>query len=313
MELKQRKFINNIPQFDVGKNGQSSFEPISEAPIWVDKNNQGGTNSQNSAKSRWGLYDGYGTAYSSQTDVLSATTRSINNPNAGYNYTNNIGYDLGEFEYVGYDKTSKQESPSVPAIITGSSGGSQNSNSGLQTDSGGNAAGFGGQAGMIGNIAQMGNQDIVAWYNHVFHQPKAGQILSEAGTTNANVMGYGYRRINDIDEASYKRREKEQAVGGTLNAMAHGVSTGMQTGGPVGAIVGGIAGLAGGVSAHILGSKNLKEELTYANNLKNRLNIFNRSGAMTQAKQDYYYTNKGYTLDDVLYANRGKDLKRPIL
>ena len=159
----------------------------------------------------------------------------------------------------------------------------------------------------------MGNQDIVAWYNHVFHQPKAGQILSEAGTTNANVMGYGYRRINDIDEASYKRREKEQAVGGTLNAVAHGASTGMQTGGPIGAIVGGVAGLAGGISAHILGSNNLKEELTYANNLKNRLNIFNRSGAMTQAKQDYYYTNKGYTLDDVLYANRGKDLKRPIL
>ena len=245
------------------------------------------------------MYSGYGISTPQQRDVLDATTRSINNPNAGYNNIN--------------DTSAKQESPSAPAIITASSGGSQNSNSGLQTDSGGNAAGFGGQAGMIGNIAQMGNQDIVAWYNHVFHQPKAGQMLSEAGTTNANVMGYGYRRINDIDEASYKRREKEQAVGGTLNAVAHGASTGMQTGGPVGAIVGGIAGLAGGISAHILGSKNLKEELTYANNLKNRLNIFNRSGAMTQAKQDYYYTNKGYTLDDVLYANRGKDLKRPIL
>lgn len=291
MELKQRKFINNIPQFDVGKNAYTN---------WVDTNRQGGINSTNQAKSRWSMYEGYGVSTPQQRDILDATTRSINNPNAGYN-------DLDE------TPTLKQQPSYTPQTIVTSTSDDMSSDVGLQTDSKSSTSDFGGKAGMIGNIAQMGNQDIVAWYNHVFHQPKAGQILSEAGTTNANVMGYGYQRINDIDEASYKRREKEQAVGGTLNAVAHGASTGMQTGGFIGAIVGGVAGLAGGVSAHILGSKNLKEELTYANNLKNRLNIFNRSGAMTQAKQDYYYTNKGYTLDDVLYANRGKDLKRPIL
>jgi hypothetical protein len=124
-------------------------------------------------------------------------------------------------------------------------------------------------------------------------------------------MGYGYRHINDFNGSTYTRQEAANAYTGTLGAMGHGAAAGASVGGPIGGIVGAAVGLAGGITAHIFGRNKLEKQIERAKAFRERLNAFNRSSAMGKALTNDYYLRYGNTADDILYANRGKDLKQP--
>lgn len=185
-------------------------------------------------------------------------------------------------------------------------------------------------------------------FQGVKHEP---ELLGDAGQSNDQVMGIGYRRQNYIDRGAELKDLRRENVNNTLTTAATGAALGGSTAGLIGAIgglgagaaaagtataaggaaAGAAAGAAGGSVVPIVGTaigalvgvgiglyagsrrkKKLKRRIYDAQTLANQQNIYNRGAAMTAGLQQNYGLDYSDTQDDILYANRGKDLRQPI-
>lgn len=83
----------------------------------------------------------------------------------------------------------------------------------------------------------------------------------------------------------------------------------------VGTLIGGAAGAVIGLFGGLFGSKKARErqrrKIFNAQQKVNLINQVNQSSAATEGLTQQYYLDNGNTYDDVLYANRGKDLRKP--
>lgn len=176
------------------------------------------------------------------------------------------------------------------------------------------------------------------------------ELLGDAGQSNDQVMGIGYRRQNYIDRGAELKDLRRENVNNTLTTAATGAALGGSTVGLIGALgglgagtaagtataaggaaAGAAAGAAGGSVVPIVGTaigalvgvgigmyagsrrkKKLKRRIYEAQTLANQQNIYNRGAAMTAGLQQNYGLDYSDTQDDILYANRGKDLRQPI-
>ena len=145
-----------------------------------------------------------------------------------------------------------------------------------------------------------------------------GELFSMSGQRTDQAFGVNYQAQNDIDKsqamadisASNKANTLAMTGSGTAAGAAIGsVVPGVGTliGGAAGAIIGGIAGLFGGRKAR----ERQRKRIQNAQQNANLINQVNRSSAASEGLQQQYYMDNGTTYDDLLYANRGKDLKRP--
>ena len=145
-----------------------------------------------------------------------------------------------------------------------------------------------------------------------------GELFSMSGQRTDQAFGVNYQAQNDIDKsqamadisASNKANTLAMtgsgaAAGAAIGSVVPGVGT--LTGGAAGAIIGGIAGLFGGRKAR----ERQRKRIQNAQQNANLINQVNRSSAASEGLQQQYYMDNGTTYDDLLYANRGKDLKRP--
>lgn len=145
-----------------------------------------------------------------------------------------------------------------------------------------------------------------------------GELFSMSGQRTDQAFGVNYQAQNDIDKsqamsdisASNKANTLAMtgsgaAAGAAIGSVVPGVGT--LIGGAAGAIVGGIAGLFGGRKAR----ERQRKRIQNAQQNANLINQVNRSSAASEGLQQQYYMDNGTTYDDLLYANRGKDLKRP--
>lgn len=145
-----------------------------------------------------------------------------------------------------------------------------------------------------------------------------GELLSDSGTGQGSVMGVGYETQNSIDTGAQMDQLRAEntsntmstvssgaALGGTVGSIIPGVGTALGTVG--GAIIGGIAGIFGSSRR----KRKLKQKMIQANLLAQRTNMFNRTSAMSGAMEQNWALEHSNTQDDILYANRGKDLKQP--
>ena len=184
-------------------------------------------------------------------------------------------------------------------------------------------------------------------FKGVKHEP---ELLGDAGQSNDQVMGIGYRRQNYIDRGAELKDLRRENVNNTLTTAATGAALGGSTVGLIGALgglgagtaagtataaggaaAGAAAGAAGGSVVPIVGTaigalvgvgiglyagsrrkKKLKRRIYDAQTLANQQNIYNRGAAMTAGLQQNYGLDYSDTQDDILYANRGKDLRQPI-
>ena len=153
------------------------------------------------------------------------------------------------------------------------------------------------------------------------------ELVGGAGRRNGNIMGIGYDKIDYIDRNARMnelRAENHQnnlkaagagagagaAIGGTVGtAITPGAGTAIGAG--IGAIVGGIGGLVTGLAGSRRRKQKLRKRIAEAQRRITAYNDFSRQSAMTQGLEQNYYLNNGDTSDDLLYANRGKDLKQP--
>lgn len=145
-----------------------------------------------------------------------------------------------------------------------------------------------------------------------------GELFSMSGQRTDQAFGVNYQAQNDIDKsqamadisASNKANTLAMtgsgaAAGAAIGSVVPGVGT--LIGGAAGAIIGGIAGLFGGKKAR----ERQRKRIQNAQQNANLINQVNRSSAASEGLQQQYYIDNGTTYDDLLYANRGKDLKRP--
>lgn len=145
-----------------------------------------------------------------------------------------------------------------------------------------------------------------------------GELFSMSGQRTDQTFGVNYQAQNDIDKsqamadisASNKANTLAMtgsgaAAGAAIGSVVPGVGT--LIGGAAGAIIGGIAGLFGGRKAR----ERQRKRIQNAQQNANLINQVNRSSAASEGLQQQYYMDNGTTYDDLLYANRGKDLKRP--
>lgn len=144
------------------------------------------------------------------------------------------------------------------------------------------------------------------------------ELLSDSGTGQGSVMGVGYETQNSIDTGAQMDQLRAEntsntmstvssgaALGGTIGSVIPGVGTAVGAVG--GAIIGGIAGIFGSSRR----KRKLKQKMIQANLLAQRTNMFNRTSAMSGAMEQNWALEHSNTQDDILYANRGKDLKQP--
>ena len=145
-----------------------------------------------------------------------------------------------------------------------------------------------------------------------------GELFSMSGQRIDQAFGVNYQAQNDIDKSqamsdisasntanTLAMTGSGAAAGAAIGSVVPGVGT--LIGGAAGAIIGGIAGLFGGRKAR----ERQRKRIQNAQQNANLINQVNRSSAASEGLQQQYYMDNGTTYDDLLYANRGKDLKRP--
>ena len=184
----------------------------------------------------------------------------------------------------------------------------------------------GATGGVLGNVsagtvtsALNGTLGVISGFNQQQAAVKGqGELFSMSGQRTDQAFGVNYQAQNDIDKsqamtdisASNKANTLAMtgsgaAAGAAIGSVVPGVGT--LIGGAAGAIIGGIAGLFGGRKAR----QRQRKRIQNAQQNANLINQVNRSSAASEGLQQQYYMDNGTTYDDLLYANRGKDLKRP--
>ena len=143
-------------------------------------------------------------------------------------------------------------------------------------------------------------------------------LFGMSGQRTDQAFGVNYQAQNDIDKSqamadisasnttnTLAMTGSGAAAGAAIGSVVPGVGT--LIGGAAGAIIGGISGLFGGRKAR----ERQRKRIQNAQQNANLINQVNRSSAASEGLQQQYYMDNGTTYDDLLYANRGKDLKRP--
>lgn len=207
--------------------------------------------------------------------------------------------------------TYKQQLTSVPTKIEVS---------GMRTP-GKSLLGSGGGGISAGTVtsAVNGTLGVISGFNQQQAAVKGqGELFNMSGQRTDQAFGVNYQAQNDIDKSQVMADISSSnttntlamtgsgaAAGAAIGSIVPGVGT--LIGGAAGAIIGGIAGLFGGRKAR----ERQRRRIQNAQQNANLINQVNRSSAASEGLQQQYYMDNGTTYDDLLYANRGKDLIKP--
>ena len=165
----------------------------------------------------------------------------------------------------------------------------------------------------LGSLFQLLNpatniaNDIVSTIN--LGRKSSNEMLASGGTNYNSIMGIGYQTQNGPNENQEADDLKHETTSNAIKTTLGGAGAGLLIGGPVGAAVGGAVGLIGGLFGGGAAKRRMKRRIEEAKLKAFRMNAFNRASAMSDALDQQYNLDYSNTQDDILYANRGKDLK----
>lgn len=164
-----------------------------------------------------------------------------------------------------------------------------------------------GTLGMINGFNSM--QDAVKGDN---------ELMAQSGQRTDQAFGVNYQAQNDINRQQAMEDISKSNRNATLGMVGSGAAAGAAIGSVVpgvGTLLGGAAGAVIGLFGGLFGGRKAKErqrkKIFNAQQKVNLVNQVNQSSAATEGLTQQYYLDNGNTYDDVLYANRGKDLRRP--
>lgn len=144
------------------------------------------------------------------------------------------------------------------------------------------------------------------------------ELMAYSGQRTDQAFGVNYQAYNDINRQKAMDDISKSNRNATLGMVGSGAAAGAAIGSAipgVGTLIGGAVGAITGLFGGLFGSKKARErqrrKTFNAQQKVNLINQVNQSSAATEGLTQQYYLDNGNTYDDVLYANRGKDLRKP--
>lgn len=144
------------------------------------------------------------------------------------------------------------------------------------------------------------------------------ELMAYSGQRTDQVFGVNYQAQNDINRQKAMDDISKSNRNATLGMVGSGAAAGASIGSAipgVGTLIGGAVGAITGLFGGLFGSKKARKRqrrnIFNAQQKVNLINQVNQSSAATEGLTQQYYLDNGNTYDDVLYANRGKDLRKP--
>ena len=160
---------------------------------------------------------------------------------------------------------------------------------------------------------------MIQGYNSMQNAVKGtDELMAYSGQRTDQTFGVNYQAQNDINRQKAMDDISKSNRDATLGMVGSGAAAGAAIGSVVpgvGTLIGGAVGAITGLFGGLFGSKKAKErqrrKIFNAQQKVNLINQVNQSSAATEGLTQQYYLDNGNTYDDVLYANRGKDLIKP--
>lgn len=207
--------------------------------------------------------------------------------------------------------TYKQQLTSVPTRIEVN--GMRNPGK-LSLSSGGGGISSGAVSGAVNGTIGM-----IQGYNSMQDAVKgSNELMAYSGQRTDQAFGVNYQAQNDINRQKAMDDISKSNKNATLGMVGSGAAAGAAIGSAipgVGTLIGGAVGAITGLFGGLFGSKKARErqrrKIFNAQQKVNLVNQVNQSSAATEGLTQQYYLDNGNTYDDVLYANRGKDLRKP--
>lgn len=228
----------------------------------------------------------------------------------------NNGIDLsGSVKGIGGDitglNTYKQQLTSVPTRIEVNG---MRTPGKLSLGSGGGGISAGAVTGAVN-----GTLGMINGYNSMQDAVKGtDELMAYSGQRTDQAFGVNYQAQNDINRQKAMDDISKSNRNATLGMVGSGAAAGAAIGSAipgVGTLIGGAVGAITGLFGGLFGSKKARErqrrKIFNAQQKVNLVNQVNQSSAATEGLTQQYYLDNGNTYDDVLYANRGKDLRKP--
>lgn len=228
----------------------------------------------------------------------------------------NNGIDLsGSVKGIGGDitglNTYKQQLTSVPTRIEVNG---MRTPGKLSLGSGGGGISAGAVTGAVNGTIGM-----IQGYNSMQDAVKGtDELMAYSGQRTDQAFGVNYQTQNDINRQKAMDDISKSNRNATLGMVGSGATAGAAIGSVVpgvGTLIGGAIGAITGLFGGLFGSKKARErqrrKIFNAQQQVNLVNQVNQSSAATEGLTQQYYLDNGNTYDDVLYANRGKDLIKP--
>lgn len=164
-----------------------------------------------------------------------------------------------------------------------------------------------------------GTIGMIQGYNSMQNAVKGtDELMAYSGQRTDQTFGVNYQAQNDINRQKAMSDISKSNRDATLGMVGSGAAAGAAIGSVVpgvGTLIGGAVGAITGLFGGLFGSKKAKErqrrKIFNAQQQVNLINQVNQSSAATEGLTQQYYLDNGNTYDDVLYANRGKDLIKP--
>lgn len=180
-------------------------------------------------------------------------------------------------------------------------------------------AGGGGISSSTVTGAVNGTIGMIQGYNSIQNAVKGtDELMAYSGQRTDQAFGVNYQAQNDINRQKAMDDISKSNKNATLGMVGSGAAAGASIGSAipgVGTLIGGAVGAITGLFGGLFGSKKARErqrrKIFNAQQKVNLINQVNQSSAATEGLTQQYYLDNGNTYDDVLYANRGKDLRKP--
>lgn len=181
------------------------------------------------------------------------------------------------------------------------------------------SSGGGGISSSTVTGAVNGTIGMIQGYNSMQNAVKGtDELMAYSGQRTDQTFGVNYQAQNDINRQKAMDDISKSNKNATLGMVGSGAAAGAAIGSAipgVGTLVGGAVGAITGLFGGLFGSKKARErqrrKIFNAQQKVNLVNQVNQSSAATEGLTQQYYLDNGNTYDDVLYANRGKDLRKP--
>lgn len=184
----------------------------------------------------------------------------------------------------------------------------------LSLGSGGGGISSGAVSGAVNGTIGM-----IQGYNSMQDAVKgSNELMAYSGQRTDQAFGVNYQAQNDINKQKAMDDISKSNKNATLGTVGSGAAAGAAIGSAipgVGTLIGGAVGAITGLFGGLFGSKKARErqrrKIFNAQQKVNLVNQVNQSSAATEGLAQQYYLDNGNTYDDILYANRGKDLIKP--